>query len=191
MGLGSSWKSVYKNVFERIFLMTIKIKDLPTLDPSEYDPTSDLILVQKDGGGTYCTTSESLIRFQRSQQSNLINFFDSPVHVDNLVDSYTGTTKTYKMNSYRIPNSASSVLFHFTETAASGAVFEVFRFFYDGYDAENDFLRRWYSANRKKNNGSARYSDQLWIPINDRRVIPLHFIEIRNSNIKAEIVAYS
>lgn len=166
--------------------MTIKIKDLPTLDPSEYDPTSDLILVQKDGGGTYCTTSESLIRFQRSQQSNLINFLDSPAIIDNIVDSYQGTTKTYKMSSYKIPSSANCVLLHLNEILTNGATAETFIFHLET-GSDRLLFRRLYSSRQ----GNATYTDQLWAPIRSDGNIRIHYDDVTNTSVTAKIVAYS
>jgi hypothetical protein len=171
--------------------MSINIENLPTLNYSEYDPFSDLILVQKEDGGTYSTTSEALIRFQREKQSNLINFFQKPAVIDEIVDSHRGTTKVYNMNSHNVPSSAKSVLLHLNETLENGASYESFIFHVET-DDDRLMFRRLYNAASKHSKGQpATYTDQLWIPIRRDKTIRIHYDNVKNTSVTAQIIAYS
>jgi hypothetical protein len=171
--------------------MSIDIADLPTLNPSEYDPYSDLILVQKEDGATYSTTSEALFRFQNARQSNLINFFQSPPVIDEIVDSHKGTTKVYNMNSFNVPSSAKSVLLHLNEILENGASYELFIFHVETGDDKLLFRRLYNAATHRSKGQPATYTDQLWVPIRSDGNIRIHYDDVTNTSVTAKIIAYS
>ena len=173
--------------------MSKKIEELPILDPANYNPEEDLILIEKSSGGTFCTTSQAIFKSQHSAGSSFINFLKPPKTLATIAaEDVANQSKQYDVRKYGVPSTAKYALIHFVETSIhedSKPKLLVFN-----ADAVNSdfYYRRTYRPNPKKSNNAAhRWTDTHWFHIQSDGAIKIRYKDCRHFTIDIQLVAYS
>jgi hypothetical protein len=173
--------------------MSKKIEELPTLDPADYNPEEDLILIEKSTGGTFCTTSQAIFESQRSEQSSFINFFKTPKTLATITaEDVANQSKQYNVQSSGVPHTAKYVLIHFVETSIHADSSPKYLVFNADAISDNFYYRRTYNPNPKKSNNSPhRWTDTHWFHIQSDGTIKISYHDCRHFTIDIELIAYS
>lgn len=175
--------------------MSKKIEELPTLDPANYNPEEDLILIEKGSGGTFCTTSEVIFKSQNSTPLSFINFLKSPQTLATITAAEViNKTKQYSIEGYGVPSTAKYVLIHFIETSINyDTHLKQFIFAdYPGGSAPDFSYRRWYQPKSdKSNNQPHRWGDTAWFYIQPDEKIKIKFEGCNHFTIDIQMIAYS
>lgn len=173
--------------------MSKKIEELPILDPANYNPEEDLILIEKSSGGTFCTTSQAIFKSQRSAGSSFINFFKPPKTLATIAaGDVAHQSKQYYVRNHGVPSAAKYALIHFVETsinADSNPKYLVF-----SADAVNSdfYYRRTYHPNSDRSkNAPHRWTDTHWFHIQSDGAIKIRYFDCRHFTIDIQLVAYS
>jgi hypothetical protein len=172
----------------------MKINQLNTLNPDDYNPEEDSIIVHLENGETFKSTSSNIYDFHTGGSSGLISFLDAPFFLEEISGSQSGQSREFNLQGSGIPSEATSVLINcidsFSEGGTSLRVFEIFHYLNQEKTKQARYYKNYTTNSAKSKNYPYQDTVQIWAPIINQKIL-IKFGQLTRVDIRIEVIAYS
>ena len=172
----------------------MKINELNTLNPDDYNPKEDSILVHLKNGETFKSTSNNIFDFRTGGSSKLISFLDTSFVFERIDASQSQQSREFNIQGSGIPYEATSVLINcidfYGEGGTSTRVFEMFHYLNQEKTEQARYYKNYTTNSSKSNNSPYNDTVQIWMPIIDQKIL-IKFGLLLRVDVSIQAIAYS
>jgi len=172
----------------------MKINELNRLNPDNYNPNEDSILVHLKNGETFKSTSNNIFDFHTGGSSKLISFLDAPFVFERINASQSQQSREFNIQASGIPSEATSVLINCIDFYDGGGtstrIFEMFHYLNQEKTEQARYYKNYTTNSAKSKNYPYQDTVQIWMPIIDQKIL-IKFGGLLLVDVSIEAIAYS